>query len=57
MLKDGECELCEREMPLTKHHVIPRELHERYVKKGYKKKVLNQGIYVRNTLYILRKIL
>jgi len=23
---EGECELCEREMPLTKHHLIPREV-------------------------------
>ena len=59
-LRDGECEICEREMPLTKvfiiicffcnlfkqHHTIPRELHARYVKKGYIKKELNQGIYV-----------
>eukprot|EP01105_Mastigella_eilhardi_P026632 TRINITY_DN7798_c0_g1_i1.p1 TRINITY_DN7798_c0_g1~~TRINITY_DN7798_c0_g1_i1.p1 ORF type:complete len:220 (-),score=65.98 TRINITY_DN7798_c0_g1_i1:67-705(-) len=46
LLSDGECELCEREMPLTKHHVIPREMHERYVKKGFTKKVLNQGITI-----------
>ncbi|KAH3762046.1 hypothetical protein Pelo_6106 [Pelomyxa schiedti] len=46
ILGEGECELCEREMPLTKHHVIPRQVHERYVKKGWKKKVLNQGIMI-----------
>ena len=23
-IKDGECELCEREIPLTRHHLIPR---------------------------------
>eukprot|EP01106_Pelomyxa_sp_JSP_P007950 TRINITY_DN22883_c0_g1_i1.p2 TRINITY_DN22883_c0_g1~~TRINITY_DN22883_c0_g1_i1.p2 ORF type:complete len:183 (+),score=67.03 TRINITY_DN22883_c0_g1_i1:96-644(+) len=46
LLKDGECELCEREMPLTKHHVIPKELHPRYLKKGFTKRVLNEGIFI-----------
>ena len=33
-LEDGHCVLCERETSLTAHHLIPRELHERYMKKG-----------------------
>ncbi|KXN68992.1 hypothetical protein CONCODRAFT_79537 [Conidiobolus coronatus NRRL 28638] len=30
----GSCELCEREMPLTFHHLIPRETHSHLAKKG-----------------------
>ena len=32
-LGEGECELCYREMPLTFHHLIPKEVHARYVGK------------------------
>ncbi|TMW56246.1 hypothetical protein Poli38472_008894 [Pythium oligandrum] len=42
---DGEsedvCEMCERPMRLTLHHLIPRETHERYRKKGYTQEFLN----------------
>eukprot|EP00756_Hemistasia_phaeocysticola_P029518 Hpha_TRINITY_DN16237_c1_g2::TRINITY_DN16237_c1_g2_i1::g.16477::m.16477 len=30
-LQDGECELCERELPLTLHHVIPKTTHDYYL--------------------------
>lgn len=30
-IEDGCCVMCEREMPLTKHHLIPRETHYWYV--------------------------
>ena len=30
----GECELCERLMPLSEHHLIPRTLHATYARKG-----------------------
>lgn len=26
-IEDGCCLICERELPLTKHHLIPRETH------------------------------
>lgn len=29
-----ECELCERKMPLTSHHLLPRSEHDRLVKRG-----------------------
>lgn len=30
-----ECELCEREVPLTYHHLIPREVHAKVLKKKW----------------------
>ncbi|RPD53789.1 hypothetical protein L226DRAFT_517642 [Lentinus tigrinus ALCF2SS1-7] len=30
-----ECEICEREVPLTYHHLIPREVHDKVVKKKW----------------------
>mmetsp|Transcript_108211 Transcript_108211/g.248131 ORF Transcript_108211/g.248131 Transcript_108211/m.248131 type:complete len:199 (+) Transcript_108211:50-646(+) len=39
--EDGLCEMCEREMPLTRHHLIPREEHKRYKKLGYSSETLN----------------
>ncbi|PSR81267.1 hypothetical protein PHLCEN_2v6427 [Hermanssonia centrifuga] len=30
-----ECEMCEREVPLTYHHLIPRETHAKVVKKKW----------------------
>ena len=30
----GGCAMCERDMPLTKHHLIPRETHKGLKKKG-----------------------
>jgi len=29
----GSCELCEREMPLTRHHLIPKALHKEWLRK------------------------
>lgn len=26
-VEDGCCLICERELPLTKHHLVPRETH------------------------------
>jgi len=40
-LGQGDCELCEREMPLTAHHLIPRETHRKYRKKGMTQEELN----------------
>ncbi len=30
-----ECEICEREVPLTYHHLIPREVHDKARKKKW----------------------
>jgi len=30
-----ECEICEREVPLTYHHLIPRSTHAKVLKKGW----------------------
>eukprot|EP01126_Amoeba_proteus_P064731 TRINITY_DN9094_c0_g1_i5.p1 TRINITY_DN9094_c0_g1~~TRINITY_DN9094_c0_g1_i5.p1 ORF type:complete len:180 (-),score=24.60 TRINITY_DN9094_c0_g1_i5:355-894(-) len=30
VLEDGSCLICERFMPLTKHHLVPRETHTWY---------------------------
>ncbi|MEO0424972.1 MAG: hypothetical protein AAF184_21735 [Pseudomonadota bacterium] len=43
--KYGRCLLCERERPLTFHHLIPRKLHRRpYYRKHYSREFLNLGI-------------
>ena len=41
LLQDGQCEMCERVIPLTRHHLIPRRMHNRYKKKGYTTEFLN----------------
>lgn len=46
LLEDGACELCERHIPLTKHHVYPRQLHTRLKKLGLKRDVLHSGIMI-----------
>lgn len=33
-LGDSDCLLCERAMPLTRHHLFPQELHHRLRKRG-----------------------
>ena len=41
--EDGCCKICDRDMRLTRHHLIPRETHKRYLKQGkYTKEQLNQ---------------
>ncbi|CAM9963975.1 unnamed protein product [Scytosiphon promiscuus] len=46
MIEPGRCLLCERHMPLTRHHVMPKSTHKRYRKKGYSDAVLNQTIAI-----------
>lgn len=41
-LLPGECEICERHMPLTRHHLIPRTMHPRLRKRGYDRALLSQ---------------
>ncbi|KAI0368204.1 hypothetical protein BV20DRAFT_948558 [Pilatotrama ljubarskyi] len=33
--RTNECEICEREVPLTYHHLIPREVHDKVRKKKW----------------------
>ncbi|TFK59697.1 hypothetical protein BDN72DRAFT_780386 [Pluteus cervinus] len=33
--RTAECEICEREVPLTYHHLIPRSTHTKVLKKGW----------------------
>ncbi|KAF1330760.1 hypothetical protein FI667_g4755, partial [Globisporangium splendens] len=40
------CEMCERPMNLTAHHLIPRVTHPIYLKKGYTKEFLNTCIMI-----------
>lgn len=47
LIEDGCCLICEREMKLTRHHLIPRELHNQVMKKkGYTKEFLNTTISI-----------
>jgi hypothetical protein len=43
-LEAGCCELCERRMPLTKHHLIPRSQHAAYRAKGFSEACLAQTL-------------
>ena len=46
-VEETSCEICEREIKLTRHHLIPREMHERISKKtGATKICLNRTISV-----------
>ena len=46
-IKHGACELCEREVALTFHHLIPKKMHRRtYFKKHFEKTTLNEGINI-----------
>ncbi|KAI9986888.1 hypothetical protein PInf_025857 [Phytophthora infestans] len=42
----GLCEMCERPMNLTAHHVIPRVTHSKYLRQGYTKEFLNTCIMI-----------
>ncbi|KAF5350154.1 hypothetical protein D9756_009129 [Leucocoprinus leucothites] len=33
--RTDECEICERDIPLTYHHLIPRSTHDKVLKKGW----------------------
>ena len=38
----GACELCDREMPLTRHHLMPRAVHARMAKKGVARDIMER---------------
>jgi hypothetical protein len=42
----GCCELCGRDQPLTKHHLIPKAVHgrKRYIKQYGKDEMRNRGV-------------
>jgi hypothetical protein len=46
VIGDGCCAMCERPMPLTKHHLIPRAVHADYRKKGATAEELARGILI-----------
>ncbi|RYH25714.1 hypothetical protein EON65_15325 [archaeon] len=46
ILEDGSCQICERFLRLTKHHVFPRETHKNLKKKDYDSRVLNTTIAI-----------
>lgn len=39
--EEDKCEMCEREMRLTRHHLIPKLMHARYKAKGFTREELN----------------
>ena len=43
----GHCPFCERDVPLTFHHLIPRKVHRRpRFARHYDKQTLNLGVYI-----------
>ncbi|RLN99290.1 hypothetical protein DYB28_010343 [Aphanomyces astaci] len=38
------CAMCERCVPLTEHHLIPRQVHTRYLKRGFTREYLSRCI-------------
>jgi rubrerythrin len=46
-MKLKHCQLCDREVSLTFHHLIPRKVHRRKrFQKTFSKKALNKGVWV-----------
>jgi 5-methylcytosine-specific restriction endonuclease McrA len=45
-IEDGQCWMCDRTMPLTFHHLIPRTTHKKLLKRGFETKELNVGIMI-----------
>ncbi|ASP40775.1 hypothetical protein CHH28_00690 [Bacterioplanes sanyensis] len=42
-----QCQLCQRRVALTFHHLIPRKMHRRtYFRKHFDRAQLNEGIWV-----------
>ncbi|KAG7396227.1 hypothetical protein PHYBOEH_002607 [Phytophthora boehmeriae] len=42
----GLCEMCERPMNMTAHHLIPRVMHHKYLRMGYTREFLNTCIMI-----------
>ena len=46
-MSDPACPLCQRQVALTFHHLIPKKMHRRtYFKKNYKRAQLHEGIMI-----------
>ncbi len=45
-LATGVCNICERYVRLTRHHVYPREIHKALIKKGYDIALLNNTVNI-----------
>lgn len=43
---DELCQLCQCERKLTEHHVIPKEVHAQYRKKGFERAELNRVVLI-----------
>jgi hypothetical protein len=43
-LSPMQCRICERTLKLTRHHLIPQQLHAKYMKKGMEKDHLNKTV-------------
>jgi len=43
-VEDGICSLCERTMPLTRHHLFPKKTHKKMQKRGMEKDALLKTI-------------
>jgi len=39
-----ECEICEREVPLTYHHLIPKAVHTKVLKRGWHKEFMLNSV-------------
>ena len=47
ILKPLSCEICERKIALTFHHLIPRKMHRRnFFRRSYSREELNRGVYL-----------
>ncbi|KDO34650.1 hypothetical protein SPRG_00712 [Saprolegnia parasitica CBS 223.65] len=40
------CELCERGMNLTAHHLVPRQCHAKFLQRGFSREYLNRTILI-----------
>jgi hypothetical protein len=45
-LSEKACLICERQLRLTKHHLIPQQTHKSLIKKGYSKELLSKTIAI-----------
>src|SRR5262249_34973178 len=45
-VEEGCCAICTRDMPLTRHHLIPRAVHKKMAKKGYSKECLQTCVLI-----------
>ncbi len=52
-----ECEICEREVPLTYHHLIPRSTHDKVLKRGWHdESLINSVAWLCRYIFILNDL-